>query len=160
MVPLVHFPLVAGAETAPLTLREALSRTLQSNPDLSAYQHVLKAQDGRITRAGLTPNPALSTAVENVLGTAEAKGLSSAEVTLGLSQLIELGGLRDKRVTVAQRERDTMEALGRIGRLDALAETARRFVALVSKQEEHELTHLAVALAEKNADPEDSGDGL
>ncbi|MGB0955982.1 MAG: TolC family protein [Panacagrimonas sp.] len=152
VVLLVLSPVAAGAETAPLTLREALSRTLQSNPDLAAYQHVLKAQDGRITQAGLRPNPAVSTSVENVLGTGEAKGLSSAEVTLGLSQLIELGGLRDKRVSVAQRERDALDALGHIGRLDALAETARRFVALVSQQEEHELTHLAVALAEKNAE--------
>lgn len=57
------------AEAPAITLREAISRTLQSNPDLAAYAYTLKAQDGRITQSGLRPNPTLSTTVENVLGT-------------------------------------------------------------------------------------------
>jgi cobalt-zinc-cadmium efflux system outer membrane protein len=144
-IPLAH------AEEPALTLREALSRTLQSNPDLAAYQFVLKAQDGRITQAGFKPNPTLNSTLENVLGTGEAQGLSGAELTIGLSQLIELGGLRDKRVAVAQIERESLDVQGHIGRLDVLAETARRFVSLASQQEEHRLTHLAVELAEKTA---------
>lgn len=140
-----------AAET-PLSLREALSRTLQSNPDLAAYQYVLKAQDGRITQAGLKPNPVLTTELENVLGTGDTSGFDAAELTIGLSQLIELGGLRDKRIASAQIGREGLEAEGHIARLDIVAETARRFVSLVSQQEEHRLTHLAVEFAEKTAD--------
>lgn len=140
------------AEMAPLSLRDALSRTLESNPELAAYQHVLTAQDGRVRQAGLRPNPSLETSVENVLGTGDAQGLSAAEVTLGLSQLIELGGLRDKRVAFAESEKEQLRIQGQIGRLDVLAETARRFVMLVSQQESHQLTHLAVALSSKTAD--------
>lgn len=151
VVPLALAAGLARAEVAPLTLRDALSRTLQSNPDLAAYQYVLKAQDGRITQAGLKPNPNFNSSLENVLGTGETKGLSSAELTLGLSQLIELGGLRGSRIAVAQLERESLDVQGHIGRLDLLAETARRFVSLVSQQEEHRLTHLAVELAEKTA---------
>lgn len=139
-----------AAEPA-LSLRNALSRTLQSSPDLAAYQFVLKAQDARVTQAGFKPNPTFNSSLENVLGTGETKGLDAAEFTLGLSQLIELGGLRDKRVAVAQIERESLVTEGHIARLDALAETARRFVSLVSQQEEHQLTHLAVELAEKTA---------
>ena len=151
LVVLLAFASTVRAEEPALTLREALSRTLQSNPDLAAYQYVLKAQDGRITQAGFTPNPTLTSTLENVLGTGENKGLSAAELTIGLSQLIELGGLRDKRVAVAQIERESLDVQGHIGRLDVLAETARRFVSLASQQEEHRLTHLAVELAEKTA---------
>jgi outer membrane protein, heavy metal efflux system len=142
---------VAPAADAPLTLREALSRTLQSNPDLAAYQYVLKAQDGRITQAGLRPNPTLSAELENVLGSGDTKGFDAAELTIGLSQLIELGGLRDKRVASARIEREGLEVEGHVARLDLIAETARRFVSLVSQQEEHRLTHLAVELADKTA---------
>jgi outer membrane protein, heavy metal efflux system len=145
---------VVGATPAagvPLTLREALSRTLQSNPDLAAYQYVLKAQDGRITQAGLRPNPTLSAELENVLGTGDTKNFDAAELTIGLSQLIELGGLRDKRVASARIEREGLEVEGHVVRLDLIAETARRFVSLVSQQEEHRLTHLAVELADKTA---------
>ena len=141
----------ARAEEPALTLREALNRTLQSNPDLAAYQYVLKAQDGRITQAGLKPNPNLNTTLENVLGTGENKGLKAAEFTIGLSQLIELNGLRTKRVAVAQSERESLDVEGHIARLDVLAETTRRFVSLASQQEEHRLTHLAVDLAERTA---------
>jgi cobalt-zinc-cadmium efflux system outer membrane protein len=141
----------AWADAPTLTLREALTRTLQFNPDLEAYQYVLKAQDGRITQAGFKPNPTLNSTLENVLGTGENNGLKSAELTIGLSQLIELNGLRSKRVAVAQGEREALEIEGHIGRLDVLAETTRRFVSLVSQQEEHAVTHLAVELAEKTA---------
>lgn len=151
LVVLLAFASTVRAEEPALTLREALSRTLQSNPDLAAYQYVLKAQDGRITQAGFKPNPTLNSTLEDVLGTGEAKGLSGAELTIGLSQLVELGGLRDKRVAVAQIERESLDVQGHIGRLDVLAETARRFVSLASQQEEHRLTHLAVELAEKTA---------
>jgi len=141
----------ALAAEVPLTLREALSRTLQSNPDLAAYQYVLKAQDSLVTQAGLKPNPRLTADLENVLGTGDTSGFDAAELTIGLSQLIELDGLRDKRVASARLEREGLEVEGHIARLDLLAETARRFVSLVSQQEEHRLAHLAVELADKTA---------
>lgn len=141
----------ALAAEVPLTLREALSRTLQSNPDLAAYQYVLKAQDGLVTQAGLKPNPRLTADLENVLGTGDTSGFDAAELTIGLSQLIELDGLRDKRVASARLEREGLEVEGHIARLDLLAETARRFVSLVSQQEEHRLAHLAVELTDKTA---------
>ena len=144
-------PTSVGAQEPVITLREAISRTLQSNPDLAAYAYTLKAQDGRITQSGLRPNPTLSGTVENVLGTGQASGGKYAEVTLMLSQVIELGGLRDRRIDVARRERDGLQAEGEIQRLDTVAETARRFVSLASQQEQHQLTHLAVELAEKTA---------
>lgn len=141
----------AGFAQDALPLRVALERTLKSNPDLAAYQYVLKAQDGRIAQAGLKPNPMLSASLENVLGTGQVKSFDNAELTLSLSQLIELSGLRDKRVAVARGERVTLEIDGHIRRLDIVADTARRFVMLASQQEQHGLTHQAVELAEKTA---------
>ncbi|MGB0218490.1 TolC family protein [Sinimarinibacterium flocculans] len=140
------------ASGASLKLRDALARTLESNPDLAAYEYVLRAQDGRITQAGLRPNPVITADVENAFGTGETRGLDATELTIGLSQLIELDGLRDKRVTSAQFTREGLEIDGQIRRLDILAETARRFVKLVGQQEQHRLTHLAVELSEKTAE--------
>lgn len=133
----------------PLTLREVLSRAVRSNPELRAYEYLLVAQDGRIAQAGVKPNPTLNANLEDVLGTGDVSGLKGAELTLGLSQLIEIGGLRDRRVDVARAERDGLESEKAIRRLDLVAETARRFITLVSMQEQHALTHRAVALAEE-----------
>lgn len=137
------------AAQSPLTLREVLSRAVRSNPELRAYEYLLVAQDGRIAQAGVKPNPTLNANIENVLGTGDTSGLKGAELTLGLSQLIEIGGLRDRRVDVARAERDGLESEKAIRRLDLVAETARRFITLVSMQEQHALTHRGVALAEE-----------
>ena len=144
----------AESEAAPqagLSLRAALSRTLQSSPELAAYQHVLKAQDGRVTQAGLRPNPTLAVDMENVLGTGETTGFDEAELTLSLSQLIEFPALRERRVAVARHQRDALGIEAHIRRLDAIAETARRFIAVLAQQQAHALTHYAVELAEDTA---------
>ena len=63
----------AESEAAPqagLSLRAALSRTLQSSPELAAYQHVLKAQDGRVTQDVL-PLPAARQLTSLFLGRAQ-----------------------------------------------------------------------------------------
>jgi cobalt-zinc-cadmium efflux system outer membrane protein len=137
------------APAAELALRDALSRTIEHNPDLSAYAFVLRAQDARIQQSQLRPNPTLNASVDNALGTGATRGLQSAEITLGLSQWIDLGPVRSQRVAIAQSGREVLEVEGEIRRLDLLAETVRRFVTLASLQESHQLTHLAVELAER-----------
>lgn len=144
-------PVVLSAE-APITLRDALSRTLSSNPSLAADAHALRAQDGLVLQAGLRPNPSVSTEVENVLGSGDAAGIDRAEITLALSQVMEFGALRQARVAVAEQSRLGARVAADIQRFDILAETARRFVLLVSQQELHQLTHLGVELAEKTAE--------
>lgn len=139
----------AASLAADLSLREALSRTIEHNPDLKAYDFVLRAQDGRIQQSMLRPNPTLNTSIDNALGTGATSGLKAAEITLGLSQWIELREVRGQRVAVAQGGRQVLEAEGQIRRLDLLAETVRRFVTLASRQESHQLTHLGVDLAQK-----------
>jgi len=151
LVPAVAVGLLCSiaAPAAELSLREALSRTIDHNPDLKAYAFVLRAQDGRVQQSRSRPVPTLNASIDNVLGTGATSGLKSAEVTLGLSQWIELGDVREQRVAVAQVGRDVRVAEGEIRRLDLLAETVRRFVTLASLQESHELTHLGVELARK-----------
>lgn len=140
-------PLVAAG----LTLPEALARTERASPDIAAQGFALQASDGRVTQAGVRPNPVLNVEAENILGTGAGGGLDHAELTLGFSQLIESRALRDQRIATARAERSTIEASGQIRRLDLLAETTRRFVALASQQEAHRITHQGVELAERTA---------
>jgi len=143
---------IGYASSGELGLREAFERMLSSNAELAAYRHVLKAQDGRIEQAGLRPNPELTTELENAFGTGQTRTLDAAELTIGLSQLIELGGLRDKRIAAGRIEKDRLEIEGHVKRLDLIAEVARRFLSIVRLQEEHQLTHLGVELARRTAD--------
>ncbi len=111
-----------------LTLARALELVLLQNPSLEAFSWDVRAAEARTLQAGLRPNPELSLELDEVrwepgpeattrtsrLNGAfelerraerrEHAGLSDAEITIQLSQVIELGGKRAKRKQLAQHE--------------------------------------------------------
>ncbi|TXH04487.1 MAG: TolC family protein [Nevskiaceae bacterium] len=133
--------------TFPLTLREAIARTLESNPDLSVFPLVRRSAEAERLQAGLRPNPELGATLENFAGSGNVRGTKSLETTLSLSQLIELGGKRDFRYGAADAVIGTVEADYVVARLDALAETARRYTDLAQAQAEIGIAERAVTLA-------------
>ena len=56
-------------------------------------------------QAGALPNPELRAEVENVGGSGSRQGFEETETTLGIAQLVELGGKRAARVRMAESER-------------------------------------------------------
>ncbi len=140
----------APEQSAPaLTLRRAVEAALQGNPELQRFAFQFRIQEARAERAGLRPAPYLSLDVENFLGTGEARGLHSAETTLALSQVIELGGKRDTRVNAAQAENGLIDVERQTRQLDIVAEVTRRFIAVASHQEEVRLAAAATRLNEQ-----------
>lgn len=159
---LVAFALLLGpilgraAETLPgdgppLTLQDAVTRTLQSNPDLKVFGHEFAAQDGRERQAGVAPNPELVIDVEDAFGTGARRGISAAQATISLRQVLERGA-PVRRVAVAVEGRKLLDAELTEKRLDAASEAARRFIRVLSDQARLELTHEATALAEKTVE--------
>ncbi len=133
---------------APLTLQDAVARTLQFNPELEVFGYELTAQDGRMRQAGAAPNPELVIDVEDALGTGSRNGFSGAQTTISLRQVLERGALL-RRVAVASEGRNLLEAELAEKRLDAASEAARRFIQVLSDQARLQLTHEATELAEK-----------
>ena len=86
---------------AELTLPQALQLALAHNPELAAVAAEIRIKDGDRRQAGLRPNPELSLELENFAGQGELRGADGAEATLQLSQLLELGGKRDRRRQLA-----------------------------------------------------------
>lgn len=142
-------PSEAPPDAPPITLSAAIERTLARNPQLAGFAFRLRAQEGRILSATLTPPLELRTELENVAGTGAATGVEQGEATFALSKVIELGGKRDRRVAVAEAGRDLIELERQAAQLDVLAEVARRFIHVVSDQRQLELTRLATGLAEQ-----------
>ena len=135
-----------GVSNPGLTLAEALRRTESRHPLFEGYRLRLAAADARTRQAGLRPAPELRLTVENALGTDRLQDFSAAETTLEFSQLIELGGLRDRRVAVAGAARAQLVGAEEIARLDQRAEVARRFVHLLSDQAQLAITREATRL--------------
>ena len=138
-----------AAQTAdsPITLSEAMARARAHHPALTAGDAALKAQTGRIAEAGLPTQSSVELLVEDVGGTGEREGFSVAQTTLSLSHVMELGGKREARVTVAETERAVIEAEQDALRLDVGAEVARRFIDTLHAQADLALASETVQVA-------------
>lgn len=128
-----------------LTLDEAIARVATTHPEvrlIDARAAVLKAER---ERAEQRPPWTVGAEVENALGTGEARGLESAELTLTLAAVLERGGKLDARRTLAQSRIDALAVQRETRRLDLLAETARRYLAVVTADRARALAALDVA---------------
>ena len=131
---------IAGTAAAePLTLREALTAALRRNPELDAAARDVGTRQAEVWQAGLLPNPELRLETENVGGSGDFAGVESAESTFKLAQLVELGGKREKRVAVAERERDVAAGDVDLREASLAAATARAFVTVLAAQEQLEV---------------------
>lgn len=140
-----------------LALADCLGLVLEHNPELSTYAWEPRKAEARTLQAGLRPNPELSLEIQDIgfggqgggnsssstvsltptpaLGfglerdktSDPADGLDSAEITLSLSQLVELGGKRMKRVRLARNEERLVDMDYEIVRVEVLTSTARAF---------------------------------
>ena len=132
-----------------LTLAQAVAAALAQNPDLQSAGYELLAAAGRVAQAGLRPNPEVAVSLENFAGSGFAQGTRILESTLSLSQVVELGAKRSRRVDVARFGQDAVTLERDARQLDVLAEVTRRFVQVVAKQEQLALTRRATELTEK-----------
>lgn len=150
----LHLAFTAGVRAADspapageLTLADAVGLALERNPDLVASRYELTASQARIVQAGLRPNPELGVEYENFAGSGTVRSVDALETTLSLSQVIELGGKRDLRRSVAEADSDLIAIEQRARQLDVLAEVTRRFIEVVTAQERVRFAQEAVQLA-------------
>lgn len=154
---LIAFATTATAQTdsvtdgSTITMDEAVTRSLKSNPALVASGYQIEAHKGEILQAGLKPNPELRIAVQNVLGTGLYSGFRSAETTLSIGWLLERGK-REGRVEVAQSSLSVFEIAAEAERLDIATETARVFLDILANQERLVEVENAVQFSEETVE--------
>jgi cobalt-zinc-cadmium efflux system outer membrane protein len=132
-----------------LTLARAIAAALAGNPALRAGEFELRAGEGRVRQAGLRPNPELALEFENFAGSGRMGGSNVLETTLSLSQVIELGGKRERRRQVAESGYEARAVERQIHQLDVLAQVTRRYLEVVLAQERLSLSETALVLAEE-----------
>lgn len=111
-----------------LDLATALERTLLLSPRLQQFPYQQRALEAQKLQAGLPPNPQLQADLENVLGTGNSRGLSGAELTLSLSQLVEMGDKRQKRVDLVDAKSSQLQQQFEIQRLDTLSDVTAKYL--------------------------------
>lgn len=131
----------------PLTLTDALDAALTRSPRLGAPVHRAEEARALARQAARRPNPELEAEVENVAGTGAFSGTDAAETSVGISQLLELGGKRAGRATVAGEAARRAAWASLEARLDVLTTTEAAFIRLLAAQEEVRLADELVRLA-------------
>lgn len=136
----VTIPVQAAERSPPaITLPQALQRALAASPRLTAAERDIGIAGGIRIQAGALPNPEVSFELDNALGSGPYKGLRSAETTLQLSQLVELGGKREARIAAGQAGISSAVWQRRATRLEVLSETAIAFITIISAQRRIEI---------------------
>lgn len=135
-------------EQSVYTLQQAIDEALASNPGIRAAGYEIDIATVRRDLAALPAPMSIQAEAENFLGSGAANSFDSVETTLQLSRVLELGDKRDLRESLGNTRIDLAETDRTLVRLDLSAEVARRFIYLVTLQEENLVATQAVTLAQ------------
>jgi cobalt-zinc-cadmium efflux system outer membrane protein len=102
-----------------------------------------------VLQAAAIPNPEISFELDNAFGTGDLRGLTSAETTLQLSQLIELGGKREARIAAGSAELEATRWERAALRLDIASDTANGFFEVLSEQRRIEIYDRQIAALDR-----------
>ena len=141
--------LMAMSHSQTLTLRAALQRALVSSPRLTAAERDVGIATGQHIQAGALPNPELSYEQDNSFGSGVYRGTRSAETTLQISQLFELFGKREARISAGLAGVDVATIQRKATRLEILSETAIAFVNVVGLQHRIQILDQQVVAIDK-----------
>lgn len=141
--------LVFGAEASSLSLRDAIERARSARPELAGFVFETRIREAETRAAGLRPLPRLELAVEDALGSGTRSGFDSAQTTLSLSQLFELGGKREGRLAAADARAARLFTEQSLRQLDVVTEIARAFVETLAQQARVATAEAAVLLAQR-----------
>ncbi|WP_439135891.1 TolC family protein [Pseudomaricurvus sp.] len=148
---LLILPFVGAAQTEAIqrsiTLEQALRKSLNNNPELQMFQWRFKALDGQQQSADLAPPLELGFEAENILGSDNYSGMDSAELTVSLSSVIELGGKRDSRLALADSRYVLAEAERQAQSLNLLGKVTQSFIVALTLQEKLQVAEDTTRLA-------------
>lgn len=123
-------------EKSALSLPQVINRALENSPVLAASSSRADAATAGRSLAGALPNPELSIEADNIYGDGPYKGTDGAELTYGVSQLVELPGKRSSRVRVAEAENQKSHYDRDAARLDLIRDVTIAYAVMAAAQQE------------------------
>lgn len=141
--PLAPAPTPSGE----ITLADAIAAALQGSPELATVSYDVRSREALALQAAARPNPELGVELEDFAGSGDRQGFDSAQTTLSLAQLVELGGKRSARVQLAERETALAGWDFETRRLAVLTDATKAFVAVLALQDRQSLVRDLESLA-------------
>ena len=133
-----------------LNLHAAIDLTLRQHPELRVFTVRQQQLRGARQTAALKPALEMELEVENFAGSENFSSFDSAETTVALSSVIELGGQRKNRIAVIDSRQQQLNAEQQIEALELVAETTRRFITLLAAQAYRQLAIEAESLVQNS----------
>lgn len=131
-----------------LTLDDAIAKALVQSPRLQGYGRGIDAAKGERQQAGAWANPEISYNRENFAAGSAYKGISPAQNSYGVSQLIEIGGKVSARKNIADKGMKIADLDYQAAALDLIRDVTTQYAATVAAQENVRLATEQKELAE------------
>ena len=112
--------LVYADTNTSLTLKKAVAQTLEQNPRLHQYSFIKNGYSAQRQTQSLRPAIEIGLEVENFAGSGDTRGFDSAETTLALSSVIEMGDKRQARMSLMDERLSGVQWLQQATTLDVL----------------------------------------
>lgn len=123
------------ANAGGLTLDAAIQKALDASPRLRSAAASVLASRGERRQAGALPNPEVGVDAENFSGGGGYSGTKSLETTVGVTQLIELGGKRGSRKDIADQGLTLSQLNLEAERLNLIRDVTVAFVDVAAAEE-------------------------
>jgi len=140
---------VSLRETPSLTLSQAIEKTLLQSPEIKASIRTAEVYNARQQQAELGTNPTLTATAEDFLGSGEVSGLDAMQATLSLNFVLDRS-LVSSRSQQAYAATSLAAVSTELTRVDAAAETARRFINVLGIEAQLVEQRLALQLSEQS----------
>lgn len=138
----------AAQASESLNLNQALRLTLENNPQLYQFKFTEATLKAHRQTSSLRPSLELGVEVENVAGSGVNQGFDSAETTVALSSVIELGGKRQARLALADSRLDQYTWQRQAATLDVLGALTTSFIEGLLTQANVELAEESLSLSQ------------
>jgi len=132
-----------------LNLQDAIQRTLKQNPELKIFDFKQTALTGQEQTASLNPAYELEVEAENFAGSGEFNAFDSAEFTVALSSVIEMGNKRSARIGLISNSRALLIAEKEVAALNLMAQVTEKYVEVLAAQERVLLAEDTLTLAQE-----------
>jgi len=138
-----------GRPSAVMDLDTAVNLALERSPSLEAMSARVGQAAARSRQAALRPNPELRVEMEDFAGSGAFTGTDEAQATVGIDQLLELGGKRRARLDAAEAAESITSIDQARARRDLVAATSHAFFEVLRAQSERALADDMVRIDEQ-----------
>ena len=130
-----------------LTLKKAVSLTLEHHPMLYQYALIQKGLEAQKLTSNLKPELNIELEVENFSGSGDYSGINQSEYTLALSSILERGYPRQARTSVVNAKIEKSDLERQVATLDVLSQLTQVYLSCLTTKQYIQLAEESLLLS-------------